>query len=293
MAIRIILIGLIVLAAAGLSLVGMQTLLPRQTVSAVAPEAVPAQPPPPLMVRTLVAARPIPAGSLLRGEDLGVREVPTGEAGEGVLRDTPETRAELAGALVRRYLEAGERIAMGDVLRPRDRGFLAAVLRPSMRAITVGVDAVTGAAGLIWPGDRVDLLLTQSLDERVAQLSRRVVGETVLRDVRVIAVDQQLTQGAAGANASPEGKIARTVTLEVTPEQAERVAVAGQLGRLSLTIRAMAADQEAPTEAEPARRSVFGGDVSPALSQTDPVERPVGARMRIIQGDERQEVIFQ
>lgn len=292
MAIRIILIGLIVLAAAGLSLVGMQTLLPRQTVSAVAPEAVPAQPPPPLMVRTLVAARPIPAGSLLRGEDLGVREVPTGEAGEGVLRDTPETRAELAGALVRRYLEAGERIAMGDVLRPRDRGFLAAVLRPSMRAITVGVDAVTGAAGLIWPGDRVDLLLTQSLDERVAQLSRRVVGETVLRDVRVIAVDQQLTQGAAGANASPDGKVARTVTLEVTPEEAERVAVAGQLGRLSLTIRAMAADQ-VEAGPEPSRRSVFGGDVSPALSQTDPVERPVGARMRIIQGDERQEVIFQ
>lgn len=292
MAIRIILIGLIVLAAAGLSLVGMQTFLPRQQVGAIAPEAAPAQPPPPLMVRTLVAARPIPAGSLLRAEDLGVREVPTGEAGEGVLRDTAEVRAELAGALVRRYLEAGERIAMGDVLRPRDRGFLAAVLRPNMRAITVGVDAITGAAGLIWPGDRVDLLLTQSLDESVAQLSRRVVGETVLRDVRVIAVDQQLTQGAAGANASPEGKIARTVTLEVTPEEAERVAVAGQLGRLSLTIRAMAADQPG-TAPEPERRSVFGGDVSPALSQTDAVERPVGARMRIIQGDERQEVIFQ
>jgi pilus assembly protein CpaB len=241
-------------------------------------------------VRTLVAARPIPAGSLLRAEDLGVREVPTGEAGEGVLRDTPETRAELAGALVRRYLESGERIAIADVLRPRDRGFLAAVLRPNMRAITVGVDAVTGAAGLIWPGDRVDLLLTQSLDERVAQLSRRVVGETVLNDVRVIAVDQHLTQGAAGANAAPEGKVARTVTLEVTPEQAERVAVAAQLGRLSLTIRAMDGDGEG---AERARRSVFGGDVSPALAESDRSDRPVGARMRIIQGNDRQEVVFQ
>jgi pilus assembly protein CpaB len=289
MAIRFILIGLIVLAAAGLAMVGMQTFLPRQPARVVVPDAVPT-PPPPLLVRTLVAARPIPAGSLLRNEDLGVREVPTGAAGEGVLRDTAETRAELAGALVRRYLEAGEPIALGDVLRPRDRGFLAAVLRPNMRAITVGVDAITGAAGLIWPGDRVDLLLTQKLDDAVTQISRRVVGETVLNDVRVIAVDQQLTQGAAGANASPEGKIARTVTLEVTPQEAERVAVAAQLGRLSLTIRAMAVDQ---VEEVPARRSVFGGDVSPALSQADPVERPVGARMRIIQGDERQEVIFQ
>jgi pilus assembly protein CpaB len=288
MAIRIILIGLIVLAAAGLSLVGMQTLLPAQPVRTVVTEIAPIQVPPPLLVRTLVAARPIAAGSLLRGEDLGVREVPTGDAGEGVLRDTPESRAELAGALVRRYLEAGERITMGDVLRPRDRGFLAAVLRPNMRAITVGVDAVTGTAGLIWPGDRVDLLLTQSLDERVTQLSRRVVGETVLNDVRVIAVDQQLTQGATGANASPDGKVARTVTLEVSPEEAERVAVAGQLGRLSLTIRAM----DAESAAEPSRRSVFGGDVSPALSESDRIDRPVGARMRIIQGDDRQEVIF-
>lgn len=289
MAVRIILIALIVLAAAGLSLLGMQALLPAQPVRTVVSEPVPNQAPPPLLVRTLVAARPIPAGSLLRAEDLGVREVPTGEAGSGVLRDTPETRAELAGALVRRYLEPGERIAIEDVLRPRDRGFLAAVLRPNMRAITVGVDAVTGTAGLIWPGDRVDLLLTQSLDERVTQISRRVVGETVLNDVRVIAVDQQLTQGAAGANASPEGRVARTVTLEVTPEEAERVAVAGQLGRLSLTIRAMDGDSES---VERARRSVFGGDVSPALSESDRIERPVGARMRIIQGDDRQEVIF-
>jgi pilus assembly protein CpaB len=289
MAIRIILIGLIVLAAAGLSLVGMQALLPAQPVRAVVSDPVPSQPPP-LLVRTLVAARPIPAGTLLRAEDLGVREVPTGEAGAGVLRDTPDVRAELAGALVRRYLETGERIATEDVLRPRDRGFLAAVLRPNMRAITVGVDAVTGTAGLIWPGDRVDLLLTQSLDERVTQISRRVVGETVLNDVRVIAVDQQLTQGAAGANASPEGKVARTVTLEVTPEEAERVAVAAQLGRLSLTIRAMEGDA---TTAERARRSVFGGDVSPALSESDRSDRPVGARMRIIQGNDRQEIVFQ
>jgi pilus assembly protein CpaB len=288
MAVRIILIALIVLAAAGLALVGMQTLMPPQPARSVATEPVPAQPPP-LMVRTLVAARPIPAGSLLRAEDLGGREVPAGEAGAGVLRDTPELRAELAGALVRRFLEPGARIAIEDVLRPRDRGFLAAVLRPNMRAITVGVDAVTGTAGLIWPGDRVDLLLTQTLDESVTQLSRRVVGETVLHDVRVIAVDQQLTQGAAGTNAAPEGRVARTVTLEVAPEEAERVAVASQLGRLSLTIRAMDADSR---EFERRPRSVFGGDVSPALSESDRIDRPVGARMRIIQGDDRQEVIF-
>lgn len=290
MAIRIVLIALIVLAATALAVIGMQTLLPRPAAVSTAESAGPAAPPAPVTtVRTLTAARPLPAGSLLRSEDLAVRDLPASEAPEDVLRDTPETRAELAGALVRRFLDAGSPLSLGDVLRPRDRGFLAAVLKPNARAITVGVDAVTGTAGLIWPGDRVDLLLTQTLDDRVAVLSRRVVGETVLNDVRVIAVDQQLTQGAAGANASPDGRVARTVTLEVTPEEAERVAVAAQLGRLSLTIRSMAVEA---TDLPLSRRSVFGGDVSPALAQTDPVERPNGARIRIIQGDERQEVVF-
>lgn len=288
MAIRIVLIALIVLAAAALAVIGMQSLMPRRAVVAV-PEPVVAGPPPVQKVRVLFAARPIPAGSLLRNEDLAAREVDAAEAEAGLLRDSAETRAELSGALVRRFLDAGSPVSLEDVLRPRDRGFLAAVLRPNMRAITVGVDAVTGAAGLIWPGDRVDLLLTQTLDERVTVLSRRVVGETVLYDVRVIAVDQQLTQGAAGANAGPDGKVARTVTLEVTAEQAERIAVAAELGRLSLTIRSMAVETSDPPSA---RRSVFGGDVSPALAQTDPAERPVGARIRIIQGDERQEVVF-
>lgn len=288
MAIRIVLIALIVLAATALAVIGVQTMMPKRAAVAVS-EPAPAEAPQPQRIRTLVAARPIPAGSLLRNDDLAVREIAAEQVEEAMLRDTAETRAEIAGALVRRFLDAGAPISLGDVLRPRDRGFLAAVLRPNMRAITVGVDAVTGTAGLIWPGDRVDLLLTQTLDERVAVLSRRVVGETVLYDVRVIAVDQQLTQGAAGANAGPEGRVARTVTLEVTAEEAERVAVAQQLGRLSLTIRAMSVETVEPP---PARRSVFGGDVSPALAQTDPAERPVGARIRIIQGDERQEVVF-
>lgn len=285
MAIRFLLISMIVIAAGLLAAIGIQTVAPQRP-AATSQRA--AEAPPVLMAKTLVAARAIPPGTLLRSGDLVARERPVAETTEAMLRDTPDVRAELAGALVRRFLEPGEPVAMGDVLRPRDRGFLAAVLMPNTRAISVGVDAVTGTAGLIWPGDRVDLLLTQRLDERVTQLSRRVVGETVLNDVRVIAVDQQLTQGGSGSDAAPEGRVARTVTLEVTPEEAERVAVASQLGRLSLTIRSMTSD----TGGDPSRRAVFGGDVSSALAQTDPTERPVGSRMQIIQGDQRQEMIF-
>lgn len=289
MGIRAILIGLIVLAASGLSIIAMQLLVPQQRVRAPAADIAAVERPQPIAVRLLAVTRPIAPGSLLRAEDLAALDATALDGLADRLRDTPEIRAELAGALVRRYLEPGQPIGGSDVLRPRERGFLAAVLRPNMRAITIGVDAVTGTAGLIWPGDRVDVLLTQTLGEQVASFSRRVVGETVLSDVRVIAVDQQLAQGASGANTSPAGKVARTVTLEATPQESERLAVAAQLGRLSLTIRAMAA---LPDEEAPRRPSVFGSDVSPALSQVDSADRPVGVRMRIIQGDERQEVTF-
>jgi pilus assembly protein CpaB len=171
-----------------------------------------------------------------------------------------------------------------DLLRPRDRGFLAAVLRAGTRAISVGVDVVTGAAGLIWPGDQVDLILTQELAVTDAPLARRVIGETVLSDVRVIAVDQQFTQGA-GTEGLPS-RVARTVTLEVTGEQAERVAVASRLGRIALTVRAVE-----PLASEPAAsgRSLFGADVSRALGQSGLSQ---GARMQVIQGDERVEITF-
>jgi pilus assembly protein CpaB len=109
-------------------------------------------------------------------------------------------------------------------MRPGDHGFLAAVLTPGWRATAVAVDAVSGTAGLIWPGDHVDLILTQEISQQAGapQASgNRIAAETVLKDVRVIAVDQQLVQGAAGANGEGGSK---TVTLEVTPEDVERVA---------------------------------------------------------------------
>jgi len=84
--------------------------------------------------------------------------------------------------MVRQSLPAGTPILPGAVIRPGDHGFLAAVLRPGMRAVSVGVDAVTGTAGLIWPGDRVDLLLTQSLSGANLPPGRQVAAETVLSD---------------------------------------------------------------------------------------------------------------
>ena len=79
------------------------------------------------------------------------------------------------------------------------------MLTPGARAISVGVDAITGTGGLIWPGDRVDLILTQELNEKNAPLARRFVGETVLNDVRVVAVDQSIAQGAVASGDNATG----------------------------------------------------------------------------------------
>lgn len=283
MGMRPVLLLVFLVAAVGLGGLGLVALRPPPAPAPVAA----APPPPPARVGILVAARAVPAGSLLKAEDVATRLVPAGERAEDSLLDTEMTRAELRGGLVRRPLSAGEMLRADDVLRPRDRGFLAAVLGRGMRAMSVGVDAVTGASGLIWPGDRVDLILTQTFDEQNIPAARRVVGETVLADVRVIAVDQALAQGADGASTT-EGRLVRTVTVEVAPHQAEQVAVASRLGRLSLSVRPI--EPPAPIEdALLAVRSTFGADVSPALREPPPVMRGA-ATMRVHLGTRTEEM---
>jgi pilus assembly protein CpaB len=234
----------------------------------------------------LVAARVLPAGTLMKDDDFTARPVASAEVPQGALTNTPEVRNGLRGALLRHYLDANSMLMAGDILHPRDRGFLAAVLAPGARAISLGVDAITGDGGLIWPGDRVDLILTQELNEKDMPLGKRIVGETVLNDVRVVAVDQSIAQGAVASGDNTTGRLAHTVTLEVTPQQAERAAVAEHLGKITLAIRAM----DGTPDAIGRRGSVYGGDVSPALAEGGP---PAGPRMRVIDGKDIHDVSFQ
>lgn len=281
MVLRVLLFGFLLLGLAGLG--GLAYMSMRQ-----APPERAAAPPPVPRVVILAAARPLRAGGLLKPEDLAPLQLEVGTEPAGSRPDTRAVRAELFGAMVRRSLLPGEPILADDVLRPGDHGFLAAVLGPDMRAVTIGVDVVSGIAGLIWPGDRVDILLTQTLDAGGIP-ARRVAGETVLQDIRVIAIDQSIVQGATG-EAAEAGRNVRTVTIEVTPRQAERVAVATRLGRLSLVVRSAS---RTPPGAEPLGPDsepavTWGGDVSPALRGPT----PNGAQpttLRVYQGASKQE----
>ncbi|MDE2580012.1 MAG: Flp pilus assembly protein CpaB, partial [Rhodospirillales bacterium] len=216
-------------------------------------------------VAVLAAAHDVQPGELLKPNDLTVRKV-KGPRPAGAWIDTPQARQALAGAMVRRPLGPGDILLPPDVLRPGDHGFLAAVLKPGMRAISVGVDLVSGTAGLIWPGDRVDLILTQATADPKVPPDRRVSAETVLADVRVIAIDQRLVEGAKPGG--PTGRTAHTVTLEVTAGEAERVAVATKLGRLSLAVRAALPGPESARIAMQAGKpaAVWAGDVAQPLA---------------------------
>ncbi len=234
----------------------------------------------PQKLAILVAAHPLQAGALLKPGDLSSALVPPQAVPGGASRDTEAERAALTGAMVRHPLLAGEPILAPDVMRPGAHGFLAAVLSPGMRAVTVGVDAISGSAGLIWPGDRVDLVLTQEIADKSLPLGKRLAAETVLMDVRVIAIDQQLVEGA-----NPNGlasDLARTVSLEVTPREAEDVAVATRLGRLSLVVRS--ADAAKPgAGAASAPGIAWANQVSPALDIAAP-KAGGGATMHVFRG---------
>jgi pilus assembly protein CpaB len=271
MTLRTALLTAIVLGFGGLVIVGWIGLhLPGKP--PVAAISAPAAPP---TTKILVAAHPLHAGSLLKYDDILPLDLLVSAVPEGARSDTPQERTELVGSMIRRSLQPQEALLPADVLRPGDHGFLAAVLRPGMRASTVGVDAVSGTAGLIWPGDHVDVLLTQVNDDQTLPAAHRASAETVLGDVRVIAIDQQLMQGAT-SNSIDQGS-SHTVTLEVTEAQAERVALAARLGHLSLIVRAADA---LPAAQDNKPETTWGGDVSPALNQG----RTAGRVMRVYQG---------
>jgi len=274
MILRVVFFALMALGLTGFGTVAW--LSTRQPATAPATPAEAAKTATPTEQTILVTARAVHAGTLLKPEDLVSKEVSTLGLDVGAIDDSLDARTLIVGSMVRRGLTAGEMIRSEAVVKPGEHGFLAAVLGANLRGITIGVDLTSGSAGLIWPGDRVDVILTQTLADTNLPLGRRVAAETILRNTRVIAIDQQLMQGAAPVGSDPQS---RTVTLEVSVEHAERLSVAMRLGRLSLSLRSAA---DTPDAEEPTSRPVWARDVSPALgAEAAPVAENV---IRVHQG---------
>ena len=160
---------------------------------------------------------------------------------------TSEYRAEdLAGAVVRERLVQGDPVTLARVVKPGERGFLAAVLLPGMRAVTIGIDNVTGNAGLVLPGDRIDLILTQKI-ENIETGEEVAASETIATAVRVLAIGTRLS---TATNSDDVDERVKSVTLEATPKQAEKIAVSDALGSLSLSLRSLPSTENDAIEEE-------------------------------------------
>src|SRR5690606_7332634 len=212
-------------------------------------EAAPAEPQGP---KVLVAKRGLPIGTIITADAIGYQLWPQEMVQDAYFIDGEADMNNLLGTVVRNPITAGEPVTQGSLVAPGDRGFLAAALGPGMRAVTVPVSAKTGVGGFICPGDRVDLMLTQTINGDEGQALN--TAETVLKNLRVLATDQS-TETTTDENGKTVVQAFRTVTLEATPRIAEKITVAQTIGTISLSLRSIADNQ---SELE---RAIASGDI--------------------------------
>ena len=208
----------------------------------------------PMGPKVLVARKGMPVGTIIDAESLSFQAWPKELVQNAYyVEGKPDADIKkLLGTVVRNAVPAGPPMTRGSMVGPNDRGFLAAALGPGMRAVTVPVTKASGVAGFIFPGDHVDMVLTQAVTGGGSGAPLKV-SETIVRNLRVLATDQRID--GKSEDGKMEAKYSDNVTLETTPKIAEKIAVAQSMGSLSLSLRSIA-DNAAELE-----RAVAAGDV--------------------------------
>ncbi|MEO7277392.1 MAG: Flp pilus assembly protein CpaB [Sphingomicrobium sp.] len=220
--------------------------------------------PVPLGPKVLVAKKALPAGTIIDTDSFSYQPWPKELMQSAYyLEGSPDGDPKrLFGTVVRFPITAGQPVTRGSLVGPQDRGFLAAALGPGMRAVTVPVSVVTGVGGFVFPGDHVDMVLTQTVSGGGDGPPLKV-SETIMRNVRVLATDQRITD--KGDDGKTLIKTFSNVTFEVTPKLVEKIAVAQSMGQLSLSLRSIA-DNGADLE-----RAVAAGDIK-VPANADPAQ---------------------
>lgn len=235
----------VILLVVALILAGGTTMMARTWLAsqrAVKTEAAPIAVPTPAK-SVLIARKPIERGQILKPGDLGWEQWPEGGLDKNYILLGTRTPETYSGWVAKQPIAAGEPLTETKIVAPGNRGFLSAVLRPGMRAVSVPVTVTSGISGFVFPGDMVDLIVTYSVQDRpvpgqqnTGPLLDHKISETVLHDIRVIAIDQKLESKPG------EAVVAKTATFEVTPKQSEIIALASEMGKLSLSLRSLVPD---------------------------------------------------
>lgn len=267
---RIAILGVALLAAA------LTAFLVRSLVSSPSEVSQKERPPDPT-TQVLVATRDLEIGTKIAASDMRWQVWPEAAIAKPyfTVAGAPKAPEELTGGIVRAVIYANSPITLGKILKTGAGGFMSAILEGGKRAVGVKVTPDTGAAGFILPGDRVDVLHATRPAQGDAQespasgvVAPKLNSRTIIENVRVLAIDQTVSDPKAGAAAS--SVIGKTATLELSPEEAEILASAAMDGIISLSLRSLErhddnsyAEREAKAAAALAasRKKVNGFDV--------------------------------
>lgn len=220
-----------------LAFIGMRSLLSTKPATVVRTEKVE-------LAQVLVARTAIPLGQLVQEGNFKWQDWPKGAVGATFITKSarPDALKDLAGAISRSPILPGEPITDSKLIKPGSGGVLAAILPSGMRAISTRITEQTAAGKLILPNDRVDVILIRRVR---GQSDDAHVSEILFRNVRVLAMGQQI-EAREGKKGS-EGNVA---TLELTPRQAEQLALANAMGEITLALRSIADFADASTGSE-------------------------------------------
>lgn len=234
------------------------------------------------LVEIAVASSPIPIGTELNSKNVKWKGVPEDAVFEGsIIRSGGKSVDEMVKGRLRRDLAANEPVLRSAIIASGKGNVLAAGMESGMRALAIKVSAESMVGGFINPGDRVDVMLTYEVDmpssenetSTIENPVEKFATETVLENVKILAIDQTARKENDAA------KVGRTVTIEVTREGAEKLALATQMGDLSLSLRALG-DMKITSERE--KRMTTDVQVSAILQEINRNKRKSGGSSNIV-----------
>jgi pilus assembly protein CpaB len=247
--VRVIILAVAVVSAGLAGFLALKLTSPRTVIAAGEP-VVEKEP----TVNVLVASKSLPVGSRLNGDSVHWTTWPESNLVDGLITDQnrPNAVTDLTGVVVRMPLFNGEPVRQEKIAEASSR-IMSALLPAGKRAVATEITVATGAGGFILPNDRVDVIMVRKADEG------GFITETVLSNVRVLAIDQQIEEKEDGS----KSVVGTTATLELTPDQSKVMTVAQQMAdRLSLALRSIADAQEPDTVAAD---YLLSGDGQPAI----------------------------